>query len=285
MKVFSKRLVVAVMVAVVCLFSMVSVFAAEGLEVNGVKDIKKDDIVTYTLNLSDCTEGIVGLQMYVIYDREYLRLESNSFQTPELDGVVSNTQGDYITFNWTDISKPADFSEKKVMVEVSFKVVKEGKTDITYFISEMYGEDMTYLKSYTFTYDLAVNDKIMIDDETPVITRDQAAQNKYQGMFVNYVDGKGEVNGKTDNNKERETVMGITEAPSTFETGAEITGDSIDKPQALLVVIIICVVNLLIALIIALAIFNKVNKRKKAALEEQDKTEDNSEVTTIKDEE
>ena len=58
----------------------------------------------------------------------------------------------------------------------------------------MYGDDMTYLKSYKITCKLWVNGKEVEDNAVPIVNNDTANSEKIQGDFVNYIDGMGEEN-------------------------------------------------------------------------------------------
>ena len=277
MKKSIKNLSVFVLTAILLVVSVMPAFAAKDLTVNGVKNIKKGDIVSYDLMLGDCEEEVVGLQMYIKYDKEYLDVVTNSLEFPEIPSMVSNANSDYgIIFNFTNYSSPVDFSTEKVFASVDFKVLKGGKTDITFFVSELYGKDITYLKSYTFTYDLAVNDEVKIDGEPPLITEDEEFINNNQGQFINFVDGKGEKNGKAE--VKRDAVVGVTQAPSTFEVGKEI--DEIEEENGfeidpVTLVIVIVSILLVLAIVFVVILRNAMNKK-------TEKKEDTDEEITTK---
>ena len=70
------------MTALILALSCATAFAAKGdFTVNGA-NAKVGDKITYTLNLSDCTEKIEGLQMYVAYDSKYLKIDPESLDFP-----------------------------------------------------------------------------------------------------------------------------------------------------------------------------------------------------------
>ena len=172
-----KTISAVLMIAMLVALTIIPSFAAEDtLAINSQDNlnIKKGDIVTYELDLGDCTEDVIGLQANLFYDSQYLKYVDDTLEFPVLNGVVSNPNLDNrITFNWTDITNTADFSKSKPLVKASFEVLNGGETEITYFISELYGDDMTYLKDFTFTYKLYVNDKRVLKDETPVVEQDK----------------------------------------------------------------------------------------------------------------
>lgn len=73
----------------------------------------------------------------------------------------------------------------------------------------MYGDDMTYLKSYKWTYDISVNDETIVSDKVPPISDNQEIINEKQGSFINYIDGMGEDN--SPNKDEHQAVTGVVE--------------------------------------------------------------------------
>ena len=111
-----------------------------------------------------------------------------------------------VFLNWTNVFKKLNFSDKQEFLDIEFTVKKAGNTDITKFIKEIYGDDMTYLKSYTWTYDLVINDDTVIKDEPPLITTDEKLISQYQGAYINYVDGKGEKNSPEEGDHQAVTV-------------------------------------------------------------------------------
>lgn len=209
LKIFLAVLMTAAVIAV----SSVSAFAAQETLINDKVKAKNGDTVTYTLKLGDCKEKLEGIQMYVFFDKKFLKVQPSSVVFPSLDGVVKNiAYKDGIAFNWTSATSPVDFSKTKTLMTVDFKVQSPGKTDITYFITEMYsgGQDMPNLKSYTLTSDISLNGKKVIKNKPPKLSTDSSLNNQYQGSFINYSDGKGEENGKGDNHIQ---VTGVTTTP------------------------------------------------------------------------
>lgn len=240
--------------------SCLSAFAAsDTLKVNGAK-AKVGSKLTYSLNLADCTEKVEGLQMYVVYDDEYLRTNDDSVSFPKLSGVVSNAKlENTISFNWTDVSKLADFSKKGTVVNVDFEVLKGGDTDVTFFVSELYGHDLTYLKSFTFTNDIAVDGKTVVKDAQAIVCTDGDIINNYQGSFVNYDDAKGEKNG----GKEHESIVGDTSARST-QAATDVTKGS--APDITTIITILVIAAIVIAIIIIAVLrrhFTKSDSKKK----------------------
>lgn len=240
----------AAMLAVLCLsLSVITAFAAKGeITINDDVTAQKGDTISYTLNMGDCTEELEGIQMQLMYDSEYLEVDEESLDFPNMNGVVSNAKlDDVILFSWTDVMHLADFTKTTPLVKVDFKVKKAGDTAITYFITEMYGSDVTYLKRFTLTNDIAVNGMTVVQGASPLVVGDSDLQNQYQGSFVNYADGKGEQNGSGD---EHVAVTGVTNASGATETVIDVTKGEDNTMTVVTVISIIVVVLAIIAVII-----------------------------------
>ncbi len=190
------KLISLCFVITMMLSATVTAFSAEAeLTINGEAQVKVGDTVKFSLYLSECTEDIIGFELRLFYDKECLQMDPNSITYEKFDGVIHNTNipGKFPT-SWTNISQPADFSSKALFLSAEFNVVKAGDAEISYFVTDMYGDDMTYLKSYKWTYDISVNDEAVVSDKTPPISRDEETLKTKQGSFINYIDGMGEEN-------------------------------------------------------------------------------------------
>ena len=247
----------AAVLAALCLcLSVITAFAAKGeLTINEEAAAKKGDTVAYTLNMGDCVEELAGIQMQLMYDSDYLEVDADSLRFPKMSGVVSNAKlDDVILFTWTDVMNLADFSKTAPLVTVDFKVKKAGDTAITYFITEMYGSDITYLKRFTLTNDIAVNGETVVEGATPLVVGDLDMQNQYQGDFVNYADGKGVQNGAGENHV---AITGVTKASGTAEKIVDVTQGEDNTMTIITVVAIIVVVLAIIAVVILRHHFTK----------------------------
>lgn len=261
MKKVIKLISTSMLVAILLVMTIVPSFAASNLVINGEKDvkIKVGDVVTYEMYLGDCEEKVQGLQAYIFYDKSYLEVDGDSLTFPNLTNVVANPNLENgITFNWTDVQNFADFSKTKGFVSVDFKVLKPGETDITYFISELYGEDMTYLKKFTFTYNLKVNNKTVVENAVPIVNEDSNNLNRYQGSFKNYADGKGEKNGS---GKDHVAIVGepSTNVPKAGNNNVQDVSQGEDNIGFVLT--IIGIVAVVIAIIIVAILRHNYNKR------------------------
>ena len=246
MKKFLKISFSVLLIALMAAVNLVPVCAAgDTLKFNDTS-AKVGDEVTYTLSLGECTEGVVGFQMNLFYDSEYLEVVKGSFSCPNIPGnylfnedptepeddssegaeeAVENTTK-RIPFVFSDINT-VDFSKKKVFLTVKFKVVAAGESDITYFFTELYGEDMDHLTSFEFTNDIAVNGKDVVKNAVPKLEQSPDILNSSngQGAFINYSDGKGD-----ENNTEAYHQAVTGEIPATEVTKTDET-DKSSKPE------------------------------------------------------
>ena len=247
--------------------SLVTASAAEEeLVINSDATVKVGDTIKFSLYLADTTEEIIGFEMRLFYDNEYLEFDKDSITYEKFDGVIHNLNlENKIPISWTNISAPASFPQKALFLSAEFKVLKGGETEISQFVTEMYGDDMTYLKSYTWSYDITVNGEDIVTDKTPVMNADEETLMKSQGSFINYLDGMGEEN--TPNKDNHESFGG-----SSYQSGTQIVtninnvtryetvpGSGTDMTWLIIVAAIVVVIGAIIAILIV-----KKNDDKKA---------------------
>lgn len=256
MKKLLKTTFVFIMTAAIFALSCASAFAAgeDSLKINGEASAQKGDTVTYKMYMGDCTDKLEGIQMSISYDSSCLKVDKDSLEFPSLSDVVSNAGVDnIILFNWTNVTNLASFEDTKELVSVDFQVLKGGNTDITYFITEMYGDDMTYFKTYTLTYSLDVNGKSAVTEGTPRVCEDEKVKNENQGGFVNYADGKGEENGSGEGHV---AVTGVTSAQEITKPVNGASGGN----NAGAIVTVVAIIVVIIAIIIAVILSNHYSK-------------------------
>lgn len=206
MKKFLSIITVTCVLTSMLIVSAVSAGATGQLVINKKAKANVGDKVKYILYLADTEEEIEGFEMNLNFDPEYLETNYDSIKLPKIDSAMKNIVKGEVFLNWTNVFKKLNFSDKQEFLDIEFTVKKAGNTDITKFIKEIYGDDMTYLKSYTWTYDLVINDDTVIKDEPPLITTDEKLISQYQGSYINYVDGKGEKNSPEEGDHQAVTV-------------------------------------------------------------------------------
>lgn len=246
-----------VSVLMLSLMTSMTVFAADNeLTVNSDAKVKVGDKIKYTLYLSDTKEDIIGFELRMFYDHNYLELDKDSINYGKFDGVIHNLNiEDKIPINWTNISTPISFANKAEFLSMEFKVVKGGETEISQFVTEMYGDDMTYLKSYKWSYDITVNDKSIVKDQTPVISDDKQTLENNQGSFINYVDGMGEEN--TPNKDNHQAVVGSVPGTQIATQYVDVTryenvtsNGSFNMMPIIVIVAIVVIVGAIVAILI-----------------------------------
>lgn len=240
--------------------------AAEETVINNSGSVTVGDTFTYSMYISDAQSGIMGMQAYVFYDTDYLEIDTKSISFETLNGVIYNGNLDgYMTFNFSDINNYADFSSRSQLVSINFKVKKAGNTNIRYFIREMYGSDMKSLTSYTFTYDIDYNDKKIISAQTPIVEDSEKYINRYQGNFVNYLDGKGDDN--TDEKSDHKSIIGekTTMVPQNNQNNNQLTDVTQDgSGSSVTNIVIVCGIVLIAAAIAGVMYFRHKENNKNA---------------------
>ena len=249
-----------VSVLILSLMTTMTVFAADNeLTVNSDAKVKVGDKIKYTLYLSDTKEDIIGFELRMFYDHNYLELDKDSMNYGKFDGVIHNLNiEDKIPINWTNISTPISFANKAEFLSMEFKVVKGGETEISQFVTEMYGDDMTYLKSYKWSYDITVNDKTIVKDQTPVISDDKQTLENNQGSFINYVDGMGEEN--TPNKDNHQAVVGSVPGTQIATQYVDVTryeNVTSDGSFNMMPIIVIVAIVVIVGAIVAILIIKK----------------------------
>lgn len=254
----SRILSVFFVMSIVLASSFTTSAAEDELVINSDAKVKVGDTVKFSLYLSDTTEDIIGFEMRLFYDNEYLEFDKDSITYEKFDGVIHNLNlENKIPISWTNISEPANFSQKALFVSADFKVLKGGETEISQFVTEMYGDDMTYLKSYKWTYDISVNDEDVVTDKTPVMYADEETLNRSQGSFINYVDGMGEENSPNQDNHEVFGGTGPQAGTNVVSNVLDVTryenaggSGSSDMTPIIIVAAIVVVIGAIIAILI-----------------------------------
>lgn len=273
---FTKFTAICSAIIIVIISAATTAFAADSLTINDEAVVNVGDTVKFTLYLSDTKEDIIGFELRLFYDSEYLEFNTKSLSSEKFDGLYYNPNIDgKIPMNWTDIGNPVSFSTKAEFVTCEFNVKKAGECKISYFVTELYGDDMTYLKSYKWTYDLSVNGESLITDGVLPVTDDEDTLANRQSNFINYIDGMGEENSPNSDN--HEAVIGSM--PSTInlveQDVVEVTryedGDNSGRGTSSNSMVFLIIAIPIFGALIALAVVLLIRNNKKSV-----STEDNS---------
>lgn len=253
----ARILSVLFMMSLVLASSFSTSAAEDELVINSDAKVKVGDTVKFSLYLSDTTEDIIGFEMRLFYDSEYLEFDKDSITYEKFDGVIHNLNlENKIPISWTNISAPASFSQKALFVSAEFKVLKGGETEISQFVTEMYGDDMTYLKSYKWTYDITVNNEPVVTDKTPVMNADEETLTRSQGSFINYIDGMGEENTPNKDNHEIYGGTGPQVGTNIVSNIVDVTryenagGSGGDMTPVIIIAAIVVVIGAIVAILI-----------------------------------
>lgn len=205
MKITKRILSIMAAVLILTVSCLTAVVSADEntLTFNDGKTANVGDTISYTFSLSDCPEPLVGIQMYIYYNPEYLQVSeqyksdlSGAFINPSY--IDDNGNGQVIV-TASDING-MDYSSKKTVISVDFKVLKGGESDITYYVTEMYTLDessgtpeITPLSAYAFHQDITVNGSAVSENETPKLETDDSKFTSDQvSSFVNNEEGKSD---------------------------------------------------------------------------------------------
>ena len=128
---------------------------------------KVGDTVKYAIYMTDTKEEVIGAAMSFFYNDEYLKLNADSINCESFKTAIGNPKlKNFYTFTWTDVQNPVKLNGDRTLVSAEFKVLKGRQNRYFHsFISDMYGDDMTYLKSYKITCKLWVNGKEVEDSD------------------------------------------------------------------------------------------------------------------------
>lgn len=248
MKITKRILSIMAAVLILTVSCLTAVVSADEntLTFNDGKTANVGDTISYTFSLSDCPEPLVGIQMYIYYNPEYLQVSeqyksdlSGAFINPSY--IDDNGNGQVIV-TASDING-MDYSSKKTVISVDFKVLKGGESDITYYVTEMYTLDessgtpeITPLSAYAFHQDITVNGSAVSENETPKLETDDSKFTSDQiSSFVNNEEGKSD--GQTTyipsvEATEAATSMEGSTTPTSAsdETATDANGQTVTQP-------------------------------------------------------
>lgn len=263
--------ITSILIAAMIIFaSVTTAFAEDTLKINGAdKTVNKGETVKFTLNLADTTEDVIGFELRVFFDPAKLELVPGTITSETFDNLFYNEELEgKIPLNWTDFNNPVNCAQKTPFFSCDFKVLDGGEAEISYFVTELYGDDMTYLKSYTWTYDLTNGDNKVVSDGVLPVSHDEDTLNNRQAQFINYVDGKGEANSPNKDN--HESVVGKQHSTQIQQDVIEVTryedvegsgNSNTSKGGSPVVFILIAVVVLAGLIVLAIILAGRKNRK------------------------
>lgn len=195
MKNFSKIVLSSLLVLTLVCFSAVTAFAAGNLVVNG-KEAAVGSTVAYTFSIGDAQQKLCGIHLVVFFDQDYLKLKDVNADNLEGGTIINDNKTNdgriIITNSFINGTEGLDCTNTTEIVTVTFEVLKEGTTDITYYMPYLYDIESVNIYDYTFTCSLAVDGQVVIDNETPALENVQELENFGDaGDFANNEEGTG----------------------------------------------------------------------------------------------
>lgn len=176
-----------------CLFVLMSVAtvavcAADAAET--VVSVKEGDEVVYSLNLT-APEKVVGCDFSIYYDSSKLQISeyadfTGSYDSDSHQALINANLTNEVRGNWSILSG-IRFDNNSVC-SVKFKATDDADVHLSYYVRYMYPESLEQFTDYTFTCDVDVNSKAVIDNAAPELNVDEPQSD---GLFVNSVTGKG----------------------------------------------------------------------------------------------
>ena len=195
MKKFSKIILSLVLTLLLVSFSVFSSFAAGNLVVNG-KEAAVGSNVTYTFSIGDAQQKLCGIHLVVFFDQELLKLTDVDTQNLGGGTIVNDNKGNngriIVTNSFINGTEGLECIETTDIIKVSFEVIKEGTTEITYYMPYLYDIDSVNIYDYTFSCDLAVDGQAVFEDQIPVLENVAELENFGDaGDFENNEEGTG----------------------------------------------------------------------------------------------
>lgn len=183
--------VLSILMALLVLMSLalVPVCAAESAQT--VVSVAKGDEVVYTLNLST-PKKVVGCDFSIYYDSSKLKvLEvadfTGNFNADEHQAIINPNIKDEVKGNFSILSG-VRFNNRG-LVSVKFEALDKCDAHISYYVRYLYPESMEMFTEYTFTCDVSVNKKAVIENAAPELNVDEPQST---GQFINSVTGNSD---------------------------------------------------------------------------------------------
>ena len=137
-----KIAVSAVLVVMVMLLGVLTV-GATNVKLNDT-DVKKGDVVTYTLKLENVNTNVAGLNITINYDKDSLLIIKDTATFPAIPDVVYNLDlTGQVLFNGVNVMKGYKIDDDTVLFSVAFEVKSEDKEkiEVKAKVEELYALD------------------------------------------------------------------------------------------------------------------------------------------------
>lgn len=256
MKKISKIVLVTILAVMLMCVSLVSAFAAGTLTVNG-NEAPVGGTVTYSFNIADAHQKIAGIHMVIFFDQDCLALESVDAENLDGSTINDNQSGNgqiIIVNSLINGASGLACSDKTELVSVTFKVLAEGETDITYYIPYLYDIDLVNIYDYTLTCDIAVDGDVVAPDKTPELHDVSSLDGFDAGDFENSPEGTGSG-----------VKPVVTQVPQGNNEQSGGTEDNANGTNPTTIIGIVCACVLVAAIVLLVVIKSKGNKKDSSA--------------------
>lgn len=185
-----KRIIAILMTLLMLLsFAAISVSAADAAQT--VVTVDKGDEVVYSLNLT-VPEKVVGCDFSIYYDSSQLKVKevadfTGSYDTDNQQALINSNLTNEVRGNWSILSG-IRFDNSSVC-SVKFEAVKDTDAHVSYYVRYLYPDSLEQFTDYTFTCDVDVNSKSVINDAAPELNVDEPQSD---GLFVNSLTGSSD---------------------------------------------------------------------------------------------
>lgn len=182
--------ILSILIVAVMLMSFAAISAGAVDPAKTIVDVKSGDQITYKLAFSELDDPVVGCDLSVYYDPSTLEVVSVADFNDKTSGWQSTINPDKsgtgeIIELWS-ILDGVDFSSKRNAITVTFKAKTSGSTNVSYYVRDMYPEDMIEYTDYKFTCDVLRNGEVVLENAAPELNVNNEQD---RGGFVNSVDG------------------------------------------------------------------------------------------------
>lgn len=210
-----------------CLFVLMSVASvvAYADSAQTVVSVKEGDEVVYSLNLTT-PEKVVGCDFSIYYDSSKLTVTevadfTGNYDSDSHQALINSNITNEVRGNWSILSG-IRFDNSSVC-SVKFKATDDADVHLSYYVRYLYPESLEQFTDYSFTCDVDVNSKSVIDNAAPELNVNEPQSD---GLFVNSVTGKSEDAGVNTAVDKPKGDSEVSEKDVTTNTDANVAGTS-----------------------------------------------------------
>ncbi len=153
-------------------------------------DASSGDEITYQLTLSNTDDPVVGCDMSVYYDPSALEIVSVADFNDKTSGYSSvinaDSDGSGEVIQVFSILDGVDFSSGRNLITVTFRAKSDTTSHVSYYVRDLYPDDLQPLSPYTFTCTVLKNGQTYVENAQPELN---TTTEQTRGHFVNSLSG------------------------------------------------------------------------------------------------